>query len=42
MMAANHYGWFERVDKGIYGLTRDGAKALTENKALVSSMMEIP
>ena len=42
LMAANHYGWFERVDKGIYGLTRDGAKALTENKALVSSMMEIP
>ena len=29
LMAANHYGWFERVEKGVYGLTdagRDGLK----------------
>ncbi len=29
LMAANHYGWFERVEKGIYQLTeagRDGLK----------------
>lgn len=39
-MAANHYGWFERVDKGIYGLTREGAAALDENAELVASMME--
>ena len=40
LMASNHYGWFEKVDKGIYGLTREGAKALDENAELVSSMME--
>ena len=27
MMRDNHYGWFERVDKGIYGLTPTGAEA---------------
>ncbi|MDJ0637807.1 MAG: DUF2161 family putative PD-(D/E)XK-type phosphodiesterase [Paracoccaceae bacterium] len=27
LMADNHYGWFERVEKGIYGLTDKGAKA---------------
>ena len=40
LMASNHYGWFEKVDKGIYGLTREGAKALDENAELVASMME--
>lgn len=29
MMAANHYGWFERVDRGIYGLTAAGQAALS-------------
>jgi len=42
LMAANHYGWFERIEKGIYGLTREGAAALEEHEALVSSMMETP
>ena len=42
LMAANHYGWFERVDTGIYGLTRSGAKALEEHAVLVASMMETP
>lgn len=27
IMADNHYGWFERVDKGIYGLSPNGAAA---------------
>ncbi len=27
LMADNHYGWFERVDTGIYALTSDGEKA---------------
>lgn len=40
LMSANHYGWFEKVDRGIYGLTREGAKALAKNAALVASMME--
>ena len=38
-MAANHYGWFEKIDRGIYGLTPAGAKALEENAAAVASMM---
>jgi len=28
MMADNHYGWFERVEKGIYGLSTNGRKAV--------------
>jgi len=39
-MANNHYGWFEKVDRGIYGLTPAGAQALEDNAALVSSMMD--
>ena len=34
MMADDHYGWFERVERGIYGLTPKGLEALkaqTEN-----------
>ena len=27
MMRDNHYGWFEKVEKGIYGLTPAGAEA---------------
>ena len=40
LMASNHYGWFEKVERGIYGLTAEGAKALDDNAALVRSMME--
>ena len=39
LMAANHYGWFEKVDRGIYGLTKSGAKALEEHAEAVASMM---
>lgn len=28
MMRDNHYGWFEKVDKGVYGLTPSGASAI--------------
>ena len=28
LMADNHYGWFERVEKGVYGLTERGRAAL--------------
>ncbi|MCO6383212.1 MAG: hypothetical protein JXQ91_15075 [Vannielia sp.] len=28
MMADDHYGWFERVEKGVYALSPNGAKAL--------------
>lgn len=29
MMRDNHYGWFERLDKGVYGLTPSGAQAVS-------------
>jgi len=29
MMRDDHYGWFEKVDKGVYGLTPTGAEAVT-------------
>lgn len=30
MMADNHYGWFRRVEVGVYDLTEDGRAALEE------------
>ncbi|MEO3384690.1 DUF2161 family putative PD-(D/E)XK-type phosphodiesterase [Mesorhizobium sp. CAU 1741] len=30
LMADNHYGWFERVETGIYALSPKGAKAIDE------------
>ena len=39
LMSDNHYGWFERVDRGIYGLTPVGAKALENHADAVKSMM---
>lgn len=29
MMRDNHYGWFEKVEKGVYGLTPSGASAVS-------------
>lgn len=39
LMASNHYGWFEKVDRGVYGLTSTGAKALEAHAEAVASMM---
>ncbi|MFN4098940.1 MAG: DUF2161 family putative PD-(D/E)XK-type phosphodiesterase, partial [Pararhodobacter sp.] len=30
IMADNHYGWFDRVQKGVYGLTPAGRKGLAD------------
>ncbi|KPN64328.1 hypothetical protein SAMN04488527_101337 [Aliiroseovarius crassostreae] len=30
MMAANHYGWFERVERGVYGLSDAGRMTLRD------------
>lgn len=32
MMADDHYGWFERVERGIYGLTPKGLQSLAERE----------
>ena len=39
LMRNNHYGWFERIESGVYGLTPEGAKALEDNADTVKSMM---
>jgi hypothetical protein len=28
MLLDNHYGWFERIDKGVYGLSQAGRDAV--------------
>ena len=28
LMADNHYGWFERIGTGVYGLSPNGRRAL--------------
>ncbi len=38
-MASNHYGWFEKIDRGVYGLTPEGAKALDAHADAIASMM---
>lgn len=30
IMADNHYGWFERVSRGVYGLTQTGVEGLRD------------
>ena len=39
LMRSNHYGWFEKIESGVYGLTPAGAKALDEHAETVKSMM---
>jgi hypothetical protein len=31
MMRDNHYGWFEKVEKGVYGLSAEGASAVGQD-----------
>lgn len=35
IMRDNHYGWFERVEKGVYGLTPDGAQAVSASERVL-------
>ena len=35
MMRDNHYGWFEKVEKGVYGLTTLGAGAVRDSGTLL-------
>ncbi|MEN8981504.1 MAG: DUF2161 domain-containing phosphodiesterase, partial [Planktotalea arctica] len=41
LMAANHYGWFERVSKGIYWLSPKGQDALAEYEAELDAIREL-
>lgn len=35
MMRDNHYGWFEKVETGVYGLTPAGAAAVSEASTIL-------
>jgi hypothetical protein len=37
MMADDHYGWFDRVEKGVYGLTPEGAAAVAGSGRILGS-----
>ena len=37
MMADDHYGWFDRVEKGVYGLTPEGAAAVASSGRVLGS-----
>lgn len=37
MMRDDHYGWFERVETGVYGLSPAGAAAVSEAPAILGS-----
>lgn len=40
IMSADHYGWFERVEKGIYALTPNGRSALTDFADTVADLAQ--
>lgn len=40
LMAADHYGWFERSARGIYALTPKGISALTEHSAEIARLAQ--
>ncbi len=42
ILADNVYGWFERVERGVYALTEQGKAALGEYAALVSQWSDAP
>lgn len=37
IMRDNHYGWFEKVDKGVYGLTQTGADAVAASPRILGA-----
>lgn len=40
LMADNHYGWFDRVEKGIYALSPRGNSAIEEYSAELAMMLK--
>ncbi len=39
LMRADHYGWFRRVEKGVYALSPRGAAALTEHASALPALL---
>ena len=40
ILQGNFYGWFEKIERGIYGLSDIGRQALEENKEVVEILMK--
>ena len=40
IMYDDHYGWFTRVDKGIYGLSKKGVKAVIEYAKTLKTLLK--
>ena len=38
LMRADHYGWFERVERGVYGLTPSGEVGLQSAPGVVDAL----
>ena len=38
IMSANHYGWFERIDRGIYALSPAGLEAINSYKNAIDAL----
>lgn len=41
LLSRDHYGWFERIDKGIYGITPLGAQAVEINQEEIARLIDI-
>jgi hypothetical protein len=40
ILQSNHYGWFERIERGIYGLTPGGQQAITTYADVLQALAE--
>lgn len=40
LMAANYYGWFERISRGVYDISEVGKDALLKHADLLNSMFK--
>lgn len=42
MLGDNFYGWFERISRGVYGLSKRGANEIEEFKYVVDKTRDVP
>jgi hypothetical protein len=40
ILSENHYGWFEKIERGMYGIAEEGKKALLQYKELATYYYE--
>ncbi len=39
LMRADHYGWFDRMEKGVYRLSPNGVAAVTEHQPAIAALL---